>query len=328
MLLHMPAHQNPAPAYHQGQAVFLPPESPLLPDLAVVASGDEETLDSLSLVLSAMGIDHYIDEEEGRLLTKQKNYATALAHIQRYQGENQNWPPPPPQHPPFYNQHQPSLALMLLLLFFFFHTGPWSADNQWFSLAANDSKAILQGHQWWRLVTSLTLHADLVHVVSNCLIGGIIVHLLGQMTGYGLAWLLLVTNGAAGNLLNILIRNKTHLSVGFSTAIFAAIGIFTGLQILRGKVFSAKKLLLPLGAGLALLAFLGSGGERTDLGAHFFGLLVGIGCGLLLGASGLMTRLLQSRPQTQITIQTIFFSLAAAMVALAWFFALRASPAP
>jgi membrane associated rhomboid family serine protease len=32
-------------------------------------------------------------------------------------------------------------------------------------------------------------------------------------------------------------------------------------------------------SGLALLAFLGSSGERTDLGAHLFGLL----CGLVFG---------------------------------------------
>ncbi len=37
---------------------------------------------------------------------------------------------------------------------------------------------------------------------------------------------------------------------------------------------------LPLGAGLALLSMLGSGGERTDLMAHLFGFMTG----LILGA--------------------------------------------
>ncbi len=33
---------------------------------------------------------------------------------------------------------------------------------------------------------------------------------------------------------------------------------------------------LPLAAGVALLADLGTGGERTDLGAHAFGFILGI----------------------------------------------------
>ena len=37
---------------------------------------------------------------------------------------------------------------------------------------------------------------------------------------------------------------------------------------------------MPVMAGLALLALLGSSGERTDLGAHLFGLL----CGLAMGS--------------------------------------------
>ncbi len=38
---------------------------------------------------------------------------------------------------------------------------------------------------------------------------------------------------------------------------------------------------MPLGAGVALLAMLGSSGERTDFGAHLWGLVVG----LIMGAA-------------------------------------------
>jgi hypothetical protein len=39
---------------------------------------------------------------------------------------------------------------------------------------------------------------------------------------------------------------------------------------------------LPLVAGVALLADLGTGGERTDLGAHAFGFIVGVAFGAAL----------------------------------------------
>jgi len=41
--------------------------------------------------------------------------------------------------------------------------------------------------------------------------------------------------------------------------------------------------LLPVAAGLALVASLGTAGENTDIGAHVFGLAAGFGLGGLLG---------------------------------------------
>jgi rhomboid protease GluP len=40
----------------------------------------------------------------------------------------------------------------------------------------------------------------------------------------------------------------------------------------------------PIVAGLGLLAFTGTAGENTDLGAHLFGFVAGFGGGLLLAA--------------------------------------------
>jgi membrane associated rhomboid family serine protease len=40
---------------------------------------------------------------------------------------------------------------------------------------------------------------------------------------------------------------------------------------------------VPIGAGLAILAMLGTAGERVDLWAHLFGLLVGGALGIPVG---------------------------------------------
>jgi membrane associated rhomboid family serine protease len=105
--------------------------------------------------------------------------------------------------------------------------------------------------------------------------------------------------------------------VGFSTAVFAAIGLLTGMQLGRTAVRSFKALLLPLGAGAGLLAFLGSAGVRTDLGAHFFGFVCGIGCGWLFMRTGLTERL--QAP----ALQAGQFILALTVLLLAWMWALR-----
>jgi hypothetical protein len=44
----------------------------------------------------------------------------------------------------------------------------------------------------------------------------------------------------------------------------------------------SKGVLIPLMAGIILMALLGTGGERTDVGAHLFGLLSGLALGAAL----------------------------------------------
>ena len=74
-------------------------------------------------------------------------------------------------------------------------------------------------------------------------------------------------------------------SLGASTATFGALGILTGSGIVTAwrtqKFLLSKALLVPLGGGLALLGWLGTGGENTDLFGHFFGFSIGLVLGTL-----------------------------------------------
>jgi rhomboid protease GluP len=286
-------------------------------ELIPIANGPSGQLDTLSLVLSAVGIDHWQDHDAGRLLVAADDAPAALYHLNQYRQENLNWPPPPPPCQTLSTQAQPTLLLMVLLALFFAHTGQWSSGSVWFMQGAIDSAAILNHGEWWRLITALTLHADLSHLLGNCLIGGLVIHLLGRMIGYGQSWLLVILTGSIGNLCNIVFRQQPHLSVGFSTSVFAAIGLLTGLQLGKAAIRSYKELLLPLGAGAGLLAFLGSEGVRTDLGAHLFGFFSGIGCGWLGRQTGLIERF--QAP----ALQGVQLFLALALLILAWIWALR-----
>jgi rhomboid protease GluP len=286
-------------------------------DLIPIGTGAPGQLDALALVLSAVGIDYWHDHDTGQLLVTPDDVQSALFHLNQYRQENRNWPPPRTPRQPLSGQAQPTLPMMLLLALFFLHTGQWSAGSNWFTQGAIDSAAILKNNEWWRLITALTLHADLSHLLGNCLIGGLVIHLLGRMVGYGQAWLAVIVTGSIGNLCNIVFRQHPHLSVGLSTSVFAAIGLLTGLQLGRAAGRSYKELLLPLGAGAGLLAFLGSEGTQTDLGAHFFGFVSGIGCGWLGERTGLIGRL--QNP----AVQPLLLFLALALLILAWMLALH-----
>ncbi len=254
----------------------------------IVAKGGQKYIMNHSLVLSAVGIEHRIDPAGGAILTHEDDSRQAISEINAFEVENRHWPPPPNYARPLPRTDNPPTLLMIGgLVVLYMVTGPWLATNPWFRSGAIDSSKILEQGQWWRLVTALTLHADQMHLVGNCVIGGFMVHLLCKTTGYGTGWLALILSGMAGNFLNIALRNTPHYSVGFSTAIFAAIGIFCGQQLARRKATIIRQLILPLGTGAGLLAMLGTGGKQTDLGAHLFGFGCGLACGLLLQLSRL-----------------------------------------
>ncbi len=294
-----------------------------LPDelWTLAAKAAPADLRDYSLVLSAVGIEHQVDRRHGAILVRREWGAAALAELRAYREENRDWPPPEQPAPPFVSTSAwPTFFMLGGLAFVHAVTGPWQAGSLWFRAGAVSSPAILEQGEWQRLVTALTLHADQGHLVGNCVIGGAMVQLLCRTVGFGTAWLSLVLAAFLGNLLNIVLRAEPHYSVGFSTAVFAAIGIFCGRQLLGGGSL-LRQLILPLGAGTGLLAMLGSGGEggahQTDLGAHLFGLLCGLGGGLLLRTAGWDQQGKRSH------LQAVLFAASLLLIVLCWLPAFR-----
>ncbi|MBW2466480.1 MAG: rhomboid family intramembrane serine protease [Deltaproteobacteria bacterium] len=244
-------------------------------------AANRQQADQWSLVLRTANIPSAIELEKHSWVVKVSpiHEKRALREIAAFMEENSDWPPSSPQKRvqfPVLTKYQPPTILMMGgLAILYVITGPWNSESEWFAHGAVSGKQIIEHWQWYRLITGLTLHADVVHLFGNLLTGGVLVHFLCRLLGHGLGWFLILVSGAVGNLINILLQGNPHNSVGFSTAIFGTIGILSGYQAVSKKTAAVKEILLPLAAGAGLLAFLGSGGPRTDLGAHFFGLLAG-----------------------------------------------------
>lgn len=202
---------------------------------------------------------------------------------------------------------EPTIAAMGLLVLMYWVThrtypGLGWFPSRWLEHGSAEAQHILSG-EWWRSITALTLHGDGAHVLGNAVIGGVFVWLLSRRLGAGLAWLLTLLAGGLGNLCNALVLGAPHNSIGFSTASFATAGLLAGSAPfgVAGGVHGAgqghlglrlyrliRSALIPVGAGLGLLAMLGSG-EGTDLGAHLFGFVAGVGVGVMTG--GVSSRL-------------------------------------
>lgn len=232
-----------------------------------------------------------VDGPGWQLLVPPECFAAALKELRHFEAENQNWPPPvPPSSPQVDNLF---ITLSVLGLLGIFHNlvqlqlDPFGRSLiDWVGLGNADAGLIRDG-EWWRTVTALTLHADGRHLLGNLLIGGCFILMLSRALGSGLAWSLLLASGGLGNLLNAWLQAPLHRSVGASTAVFGAVGLLAGIHLLRQR----QRWYLPLASALALLALLGSEGENTDLGAHLFGLgvglVIGVPTGWLLGRRGL-----------------------------------------
>ena len=151
-----------------------------------------------------------------------------------------------------------------------------------------NAAAMVEAGEWWRAVTALTLHGDVVHLASNLVAGAGFAFFLARYFGAGRAWFLILASGVAGNALNAWVRHpEVHHSIGASTAVFGALGLLTGtglrLAVRAPKQrWSLPRWLAPVLGGVTLLGLLGVGerGGRVDVPAHISGFL----CGTLLGA--------------------------------------------
>lgn len=198
-------------------------------------------------------------------------------------------PPAPPPAPLRPNAHLTLLGLLLLALWHGVRMGWWwNLDlplpdldpDVWRDAGTMDVYYTVARGQWYRVVTALTLHADSPHLFGNILFGSFFLIPLCRRVGSGPGWLLTILAGAGGNVLNALARPASHVSLGFSTALFGAVGVLSGLLAVEGGWSGWRRMVVPLAAGLAILGMLGSEGERTDLGAHLFGLVAGVVVGM------------------------------------------------
>jgi membrane associated rhomboid family serine protease len=146
----------------------------------------------------------------------------------------------------------------------------------------------LRAGDWWRPITALTLHADAAHLLGNLFFGGLFAYSVARYWGGGFGWLAIVVSGALGNVVNGFLSGPDHRSIGASTAVFAALGLLTSYCWRRGFPVwaSARERSAPIVAGVGLLAYMGTGGVNTDVGAHLLGFVAGIVGGLLVARYG------------------------------------------
>jgi membrane associated rhomboid family serine protease len=240
-----------------------------------------------ALVLDSRFIPCCIESDGAgwRLLVPPEQMESACREVRLYEEKNRLWPPALPVARKLIENTLPTVSVLILLATFHNLTLigisiPDAGIIDLREIGSADAAKIAEG-QWWRLVTALTLHADMPHLLGNLTIGGVFILLLCRELGSGLAWSLLLCTGVLGNLVNAWLQSPLHRSVGASTAVFGAVGLMAAISVVRYRHHLQRPWFIPVAAGLALLALLGTEGKHTDLGAHLFGFASGALLGLL-----------------------------------------------
>lgn len=264
---------------------------------------DRQMLDWI-LVLSAVGVPHQPRRAEGRrsIAVPTDNGQRASREIAAFERENAHWPPPPPGMPV---KTQPSgwsaawVGVLLSVIYLVF--GPFHRGSAVLAGAAMSGRQVADG-EWWRLLTSLGVHADLSHLAANLIsllaFGATAVTLFGG----GLTWAGVLLASVMANALGIPGSGRDlsgMVSFGASTAVFALLGMLVGQRItlaFRNHESRArpapvnfptirKRLWRPIGAAAAIFAMLGAA-PHTNVAAHFRGLVCGTAIGALIQLAG------------------------------------------
>ncbi len=272
-----------------------------------------------ALVLLAMGIDHEV--EHGlfgwRLAVPDHDQARACEQLRLWERENNRIGPLARHSPTQPGGGATAFAWSAILMLWYTMQTRHVFGVDWLSIGRADV-ALMYAGEWWRAATALMLHADIGHVMVNIGFGAVFGGLLAREIGGGLAGVLILFGGIVGNLMNAAVQRASHSSIGASTAVFAALGSLSAWLWLGRRLDQTgwARRSAPLVGAIILLAWLGTGDERTDVVAHLTGFIAGFVPG---GILGLKVRTIR----TSVRREVLFGGSAVFVIVAAWALALK-----
>jgi membrane associated rhomboid family serine protease len=288
-------------------------------DLVLVyESRNRQAVSDRALVLHSLGIPYQMLDGESGLVLLVPGDAAERAKFEIWQYEQENLPRLKPSRMPL-PRYQDGVAGVIVYITVLcavaWLAGESTFGRDWYTAGRVDGALIRQG-EWWRAMTALTLHGGIRHLLGNLGFGALFGYFAGRLLGSGVAWFTIVAAATVANLLNTILLESAHRSIGASTAVFAALGLLAG-YVWRSRFMLQDRWpyrIGPIVGGIALLAYTGTGDENTDIGAHLTGFVCGFTAGILLTAvKNFLTLRLTQVLAAAVTIASLAF---------AWFIAL------
>ena len=137
-------------------------------------------------------------------------------------------------------------------------------------------EAVLQ-HQIWRFVSSMFLHAGIVHIFMNMLSLWFVGRITEISLGKSAYIIIYFISGIIGGLFSVYTHPSTY-GLGASGAIFGVFGALVGMVIVKRKELQHQfqDFMKNVGVILLLNLIIGVSFDSVDLVAHIAGLIAGI----------------------------------------------------
>lgn len=143
--------------------------------------------------------------------------------------------------------------------------------------------SVLQQREYYRLVTSMFLHADLSHIFNNMFVLIFLGDMLEKEVGhipFGIIYFASGIGGSVASLWKKLLTSSSVASLGASGAIFGLDGLLLALVLAsrsRMRNVTLKRTLLMI----VLSVYSGYASGNTDNAAHIGGLVTGFVVGMI-----------------------------------------------
>lgn len=280
--------------HREAEPDFVPDETS--DDFAVIGNyRSARKAHEAGLSVLAAGHHYWVRVNEGRflLIVPGKHAELLRNEVAIATIRNRYWPPRSLDLPLRTTSMLPT-AVFVVFLVIVFALQNRSPDLE--ILGANNSHSVLQLGEWWRIVTAITLHADLGHLAGNILGMSLFGHLCCRYMGNGLAWLLILVTAALSNLTNVFLNaGQDYVSLGASTAVFSALGLLAGFPIgsfIRSRdPILTRDWLIPFFGGCVLFAWMGGGNFPTDVAGHLWSFGYGLVASIIVASTALHGKL-------------------------------------
>jgi membrane associated rhomboid family serine protease len=285
-----------------------------------IPAGSHHQAMDWSLVLVSQGIESVInhDPQVGtwQVIVPDDDWSRAVEAIRQYHAENsdRSWRSDLPWTGLIFDWR--ALPWLMVPVFLYTLEAAWSVALR--PVGMMNGVAVKSG-EWWRLLTALTLHADLGHLAANLVTGFLLLGLAMGAFGPGLGLLVSLIAGVVGNLAGLAVYPDNYRGLGASGMVMGCLGVLSAqsIALLRHGLTHRQLAARGMLAGCLLLVLLGFSPEKdTDILAHVAGFLAGAVMGAAAG-------FLHPRWRYQIWVGRLGQLICGIVLCLAWWLALR-----
>lgn len=160
-----------------------------------------------------------------------------------------------------------------------------ASQPAWMIQGGGLTPASVAGGELWRLLTSMFLHAGIIHVAVNMLALYFLGSFAEQTFGSGRFFALYLVSGIAGGVAYLYFGSFTTPAVGASGAIFGILGGILGFALRQGTFSLRNPVIMQLVLITAINLFIGASIPSISNTAHVGGLVGGLFFGALIANS-------------------------------------------